>query len=52
MDVSVNVTLSDNGFNLVLEGVRQIRGTSTSQVEDAEISLEDFYNVMTKKTFP
>ena len=28
-----------HGFNLVLEGVRQIRGTSTSQVEDAEISL-------------
>ena len=28
-----------HGFNLVLEGVRQIRGTSASQVEGAEISL-------------
>ncbi len=28
-----------HGFNLILEGVRQIRGTSTSQVEDAEIAL-------------
>ena len=28
-----------HGFNLVLEGVRQVRGTSTSQVEDAELSL-------------
>ncbi len=28
-----------HGFNLVLEGVRQIRGTSTSQVADAEVSL-------------
>jgi hypothetical protein len=28
-----------HGFNLVLEGVRQIRGTSTSQVEDADVSL-------------
>lgn len=28
-----------HGFNLVLEGVRQIRGTSTSQVEGAECSL-------------
>jgi acetyl-CoA acetyltransferase len=28
-----------HGFNLILEGVRQIRGTSTSQVEDAESSL-------------
>ena len=28
-----------HGFNLVLEGVRQIRGTSTSQVEDAESRL-------------
>ena len=28
-----------HGFNLVLEGVRQIRGTSTSQVEGAEVSL-------------
>ena len=27
------------GFNLVLEGVRQMRGTSTSQVEDAETCL-------------
>lgn len=28
-----------HGFNLVTEGVRQIRGTSTSQVPDAEVSL-------------
>jgi acetyl-CoA acetyltransferase len=28
-----------HGFNLILEGVRQIRGTSTSQVEGAESSL-------------
>ena len=28
-----------HGFNLVLEGVRQIRGTSTCQVEDASVSL-------------
>ncbi len=28
-----------HGFNLILEGVRQIRGTSTSQVEDAQVSL-------------
>jgi acetyl-CoA acetyltransferase len=28
-----------HGFNLVLEGVRQIRGTSTSQVEGADCSL-------------
>jgi acetyl-CoA acetyltransferase len=28
-----------HGFNLVLEGVRQIRGTSTSQVEGVESSL-------------
>jgi len=28
-----------HGFNLVLEGVRQIRGTSTSQVEGAQVSL-------------
>jgi len=28
-----------HGFNLVLEGVRQIRGTSTSQVDGAEVSL-------------
>jgi len=28
-----------HGFNLVLEGVRQIRGSSTSQVEDADVSL-------------
>ena len=27
-----------HGFNLVLEGVRQIRGTSTSQVADADES--------------
>jgi len=28
-----------HGFNLILEGVRQIRGTSTSQVDGAEVSL-------------
>ena len=28
-----------HGLNLVLEGARQIRGTSTSQVEGAEVSL-------------
>ncbi len=28
-----------HGFNLILEGVRQVRGSSTSQVEGAEISL-------------
>ncbi len=28
-----------HGFNLVLEGVRQIRGTSTSQVEGADVSF-------------
>ena len=28
-----------HGFNLILEGARQIRGTSTCQVEDAELSL-------------
>jgi len=28
-----------HGFNLILEGVRQARGTSTSQVEDAELCL-------------
>jgi acetyl-CoA acetyltransferase len=28
-----------HGFNLILEGVRQIRGTSTSQVAGAELSL-------------
>jgi hypothetical protein len=28
-----------HGFNLILEGVRQIRGTSTSQVEDANVAL-------------
>lgn len=28
-----------HGFNLLVEGVRQIRGTSTSQVEDAETCL-------------
>src|SRR4051812_6125444 len=28
-----------HGFNLILEGVRQIRGTSTSQVDDADVSL-------------
>jgi len=28
-----------HGFNLILEGVRQVRGTSTCQVRDAELSL-------------
>jgi acetyl-CoA acetyltransferase len=28
-----------HGFNLILEGVRQLRGTSTSQVKDAESCL-------------
>jgi acetyl-CoA acetyltransferase len=28
-----------HGFNHVLEGVRQIRGTSTAQVDDAEVAL-------------
>ena len=28
-----------HGFNLVLEGVRQIRGTSTTQVEGADVCL-------------
>ena len=28
-----------HGFNLVLEGVRQIRGTSTSQVDGADVSF-------------
>jgi acetyl-CoA acetyltransferase len=28
-----------HGFNLILEGVRQIRGTSTAQVESADVSL-------------
>jgi acetyl-CoA acetyltransferase len=28
-----------HGFNLVLEGVRQVRGTSTCQVEGADVSL-------------
>jgi len=28
-----------HGFNLIAEGVRQIRGTSTSQVAGAETSL-------------
>ena len=28
-----------HGFNLILEGVRQIRGTSTCQVVDADVSL-------------
>ena len=28
-----------HGMNLITEGVRQIRGISTTQVEDAEISL-------------
>jgi len=28
-----------HGFNLILEGVRQVRGTSTSQVSDASVCL-------------
>jgi acetyl-CoA acetyltransferase len=28
-----------HGFSLILEGVRQIRGTSTSQVDGAQVSL-------------
>ena len=28
-----------HGFNLILEGVRQMRGSSTCQVEDAELCL-------------
>ena len=28
-----------HGFNLILEGVRQVRGTSTCQVNDAQFSL-------------
>ena len=28
-----------HGFNLILEGVRQIRGTSSNQVHDAEVAL-------------
>jgi acetyl-CoA acetyltransferase len=28
-----------HGFNLVLEGVRQMRGTSTSQVDGADLCL-------------
>jgi len=28
-----------HGFNLILEGVRQIRGTSTAQVDGAQVSL-------------
>jgi len=28
-----------HGFNLILEGVRQMRGSSTSQVADAELCL-------------
>jgi acetyl-CoA acetyltransferase len=28
-----------HGFNLILEGVRQLRGTSTSQVRDASLCL-------------
>jgi acetyl-CoA acetyltransferase len=28
-----------HGYNLIVEGVRQIRGTSTSQVKDAELCL-------------
>ncbi len=28
-----------HGFNLIVEAVKQIRGTSTCQVADAEVSL-------------
>jgi hypothetical protein len=28
-----------HGFNLIVEGVRQMRGTSTCQVKDAECCL-------------
>ena len=28
-----------HGFNLIIEAVRQVRGTSTAQVPDAEVSL-------------
>jgi len=28
-----------HGFNLIAEGVRQVRGTSTSQTPDVEVSL-------------
>jgi hypothetical protein len=28
-----------HGFNLIVEGVRQIRGTSTSQVDDVDVSF-------------
>jgi len=28
-----------HGFNLIVEAVRQVRGTSTNQVPDAEFSL-------------
>jgi hypothetical protein len=28
-----------HGFNLINEGVRQIRGTSTAQVDEAEVGL-------------
>ena len=28
-----------HGFNLISEGVRQIRGTSSSQIDDAEVCL-------------
>ena len=28
-----------HGFNLIVEGVRQVRGISTAQVEDADVSL-------------
>jgi hypothetical protein len=28
-----------HGFNLVLEGVKQIRGTSTAQVENCNVSF-------------
>ena len=28
-----------HGFNLILEGVRQMRGTSTSQVEGADTCI-------------
>ncbi|MCZ7631322.1 MAG: hypothetical protein M5U19_20735 [Microthrixaceae bacterium] len=28
-----------HGYNLIIEAVRQIRGTSTSQVDDVELSM-------------
>ena len=28
-----------HGFNLILEGVRQLRGTASNQVENAEVAV-------------